>query len=180
VTSRFTMPITPMERFVATPKGAPAVPPDNDVADAHPHPRRQRLVLSAVAIASLVGFVLAGRDWPRESDRHAVIAEVRELERRIRSGGPHLWLLVEGNDSRDDADADRESRHQAMLRDFERLSHVPDLSITNIVVHVDGDSALATYRIRSEPAAERVPPGGQLQFIRRNDRWMIAGHRFTE
>ena len=166
VTWIFTMPITPMERLVATPKDA--------------HPRRQRLVLGAVAVASLVGFVLAGRDWPRESDRHAVTAEVRELERRIRSRGPDLWLLVEGNDSQDDADADRETRHQAMLRDFERLSHVAGLAITDIVVHVDGDRALATYRIRSLPTEERVPRGGQLDFIRRKDRWTIAGHRFTE
>jgi hypothetical protein len=172
------MPITPMERFGATSKATGEVAGDADAANAHP--RSQRLVLGAVAVAALVGFVLAGRDWPRETDRHAVTAQVRELERRIRSRGPDLWLLVEGNDSQDTFDTDREARHQAMLRDFERLSHVEGFAITDIMVHVDGDSALATYRIRSLSAAEPVPRGGQLHFIRGKDRWTITGHRFTE
>ena len=139
------------------------------------------LALSLVAIASVLGVVIAARNWPREHDRHVVVSQVRELERSIRSHGPDLWLFVEGNDKRDNGDVDRETRHQVMLRDFERLGRLEGFAITDIVVQIDGDKALATYRVRgvARLVGEIVPRGGQLEFVRRQDSWQVARHQFV-
>ena len=138
--------------------------------------------LPLVAIASLLGFVLASRNWPREHDRHRVASQVHELERSIRSRGPELWLFVEGGEHpRQGAAAAQEVRHQAMLRDFERLGRMDGLALTDVEVKVDGDKALATYRIRATARpGERVPRGGVLEFVRRKDGWQVAGHRFVD
>ena len=143
---------------------------------------RGRFTLVLLAIASLLGFVLASRNWPREHDRHRVATQVHELERSIRSHGPELWLFVEGADhARQGASPDQETRHQAMLRDFERLGRMDDLALTDVEVQVDGDKARATYRIRATTRpGERIPSGGVLEFVRHKEGWQVAGHRFVE
>ena len=143
--------------------------------------RKGRWMLPLVGIASLLGFVLASRNWPREHDRHTVASQVRELERRLRSHGPDLWLLVEGGDDRGGGAGLQEARHQAMLRDFERLDGLEGLAMTDVEVQIDGDKALATYRIHASAGpGEGVPRGGQLEFVRRKEGWRVAGHRFVE
>ena len=141
-----------------------------------------RLTLPLVAVASLLGFVLASRNWPREHDRHRVASQVHELERSIRSRGPELRLFVEGgNHPRQGAADAQEARQQAVLRDFEHLGRMRDLALTDIQVKVDGDKALATYRLRATTRpGERVPRGGELEFVRQKEGWQVAGHRFVE
>lgn len=138
------------------------------------------LALPFVAIVSLAGFVIGIRNCSWEHERHVVLSRVREWELTIRSGRPDPGLFVEGDKAGDEADV-RLARQEA-LADFERLSRVDDFAITDIVVKVEDDTAIATYRLRAVAHVEggRVPLGGELRFIRSKGRWQIAGHRLIE
>jgi hypothetical protein len=141
----------------------------------------ERLAVLVLALASLLGFVMTARNCPGEHDRHVVASRVREWEQAIRSRRSEAMLLVQDNRAPEDNAASREARQQ-VLADFERLGRLDDLRITDIVVKVDGDKALASYRIRgvAHPMGASVPRGGQLQFMLRKGRWQIAGHSLVE
>jgi hypothetical protein len=141
----------------------------------------ERLAVSLLALASLLGFAMTARNCPGEHDRHVVASRVREWEQAIRSRRPGAVLFGDGNRTQEDDAPTREARQQA-LSDFERLSRLDDFRIADIVVKVDGDKALASYRIRgvAQSKGEGVPHGGQLQFMLWKGRWQIAGHSLVE
>jgi ketosteroid isomerase-like protein len=106
---------------------------------------------------------------------------VREWEQAIRAHSPDSRLFIEDNDVQGEDAVAREARHQAFA-DFERLGQIDDFRIADIVVNVDGDKALASYRIRggAHLKGERIPHGGELQFMLWRGRWQIVGHRLVE
>jgi hypothetical protein len=78
-----------------------------------------------------------------------------------------------------DADSAHAGR-EALLQDFERLSHVDDFRITNLDVVVTSDSAVAKYNAtgravpsdlggRSDQAASAL--SGEITFVRHGGRW---------
>lgn len=125
-----------------------------------------------------------------ERDRHALLAHVREIEGLIRRHDSALWTRVEREHGPRRPIPAADAEHQAMLRDFERLSHLDDFSMTDVEVQLQGDVAKVSYRIEGRPAApsgvgrrdaaETVPKGGELSFVRAPSGWDVARHRFTE
>lgn len=143
--------------------------------------KTQGWVLGVVGLAAMLGFVSRSRNCRLEHERHAVAREVREVERRIRSHAA-FWLYVEGNDSRESRDPIQEARHETILRDFERLSHLDNFEMANVAVDVRGDEAHVSYRVRgiARAGGPPLPAGGEMQFRRDPGGWRLTGHRLIE
>lgn len=140
-----------------------------------------RASLAGIGVLAVLGFSWALRGFGRD-DRQAVLWQVYEMKAGIRSHGPGLWMFVEGNDSREPPDPKREARHQAILRDFERLAHLEGFDMTEIAVEVRGAEALVSYRVRGVAASSEPPPpaAGEIRFRRRPSGWILEDHRFVE
>jgi hypothetical protein len=125
---------------------APATTGDDLSPTRSPNP----ILLTPIALLALLGFAWGVRNYGREHDRHLVVAQVRELESRIRSHEqPGLWLFVEGSDVPGQPDPVQEARHQAMLRDFERLAHLEAFEIADIDAKVPGAEMRFVRRARA-------------------------------
>lgn len=152
-------------------------------------PRRGRAWRMLTALGGLVvlvggGYTIYGEMQRAERDRHAVIEEVRELERLIRRHDGQLFMRLGVAPDADPAHAERES----LLRDFERLSDLDGFRITDLDVAVTGDAAVARYegdgRAARPDLAGRsdqmvTPLAGEITFARHGTRWEIVGHRFV-
>jgi hypothetical protein len=139
--------------------------------------------LAVVVFLAVLGFAWGVRSYEREHDRHVVLGQVRQLESRIRSHEqPGLWLLVEGNDVPGRPDPLQEERHQAMLRDFERLAHLESFEMTDIEANVQGAEARVSYRIRgvARSGQEPAPAVGEMRFVRQGAGWRLVDHRLME
>ena len=119
-----------------------------------------------------------------ERDRHAVRAEMKEIERAIRAHDAGIWQRVEAEHGERAASAGGDEAHQEMLRDFDRLGHLEGLSMDPEDIEVSGDGARVTYRVRgvSRRRGDRPPPaGGEFRFRKAPDgRWRMTGHRLNE
>jgi len=164
-------------------------------AAGEPEPAAARMkrgaLLAAVALLAILGFAWTFWGSGREDDRHALIHHAREIEARIRSHGYDIWRLVEGNDSRDHANASQEQRHQDILRDFERLAHLDSFEMTDLEAEIVGDRGVVTYRVRgisrsyplgpgARVTAQPVPAGGEMHFVRDGTTWRLVQHRLIE
>lgn len=165
---------------------APEAPkPALDAKEQAPPPwaRRARAPasLAGVALLAVLGFAWALQNYGRD-DRQAVLDQVREMKAGIRSHGPGLWMFVEGNDAPEPPDPKREARHQAILRDFERLAHLDGFDMTDIIVEVRGAEALVSYRVSgvATPIEPPPPAGGEIRFRRGPAGWVLEDHRFVE
>jgi hypothetical protein len=149
---------------------------------------RRRFAIAGAALAALAGlawFIFA-ETRREERDRHAILNQMRELDRMIRRHDARLFVEVESGHMGNRPESD--PAHDAMLRDFEVLSHLDGFKIEDVVVAVDGDSAVATYRVEgrargggipglaSQPVV--VPNAGEIRFVRRERAWEMAAHRF--
>jgi hypothetical protein len=146
-------------------------------------PRRDdATLLAAVALLALLGFAWAIQNYGREHEPHVVVARVREIEAQIRTHSPGLRLLVEGRDVPEPNDPARESRHQPILRDFERLARLDGFELTDVHAEVVGDRARVSYRIRgvSRVAGEPVPSAGEMVFTRDGSEWRLVEQRLFE
>jgi len=150
---------------------------------------RPRLAIAAAAFIAfgVAAFFIYGETRRAERDRHAILNQMRELERMIRDHDGKLFLEVE-SEHKGDRPAD-DPNHDAMLRDFEVLSHLDGFRIKDVVVLVQGDAATATYRVEGRPRDVHipglavhpvvVPRGGEIQFLRRSGGWAMTAHRFV-
>ena len=129
------------------------------------------------------GYFVYSEMQQAERDRHAVIKEFAELQQLIRRHDGQLLTRLSMAPDADSAHAGRE----ALLQDFDRLSHFDDLRITDLVVVVTGDSSVAKYKAEGRPAplglGDRsdqalTPLAGEMTFVRHGDRWEVVGHRF--
>jgi hypothetical protein len=147
-----------------------------------------RLALAGAATAALGGlaFLIYAETRRAERDRHAILEQMRELERMIRRHDAQLFVEVESGHMGKRPESD--PAHDAMLRDFELLSHLERLWLRDVVVTVEADTATATYGVEgqarsggvpglaSQPVA--VPRAGEVRFVRRGRGWAMTGHRF--
>jgi hypothetical protein len=152
-------------------------------------PRRGRALrlligLGGVLVLAGGGYAVYSEMRRAERDRHAVIQEVEGLQHLIRRHDGQLFMRLSVAPDADSAHADRD----ALLRDFERLSHIDGFQVTNLDVVVTGDSAVARYEAtgrgvpsdlggRSDQAAS--PLTGEMTFVRHGGRWEVVGHRFV-
>jgi ketosteroid isomerase-like protein len=150
-------------------------------------PRRARRLLigvGGVVVLAGGGYAVYSEMQRAERDRHAVIQQVEELQHLIRRHDGQLFMRFSVAPDADAAHADRD----ALLQDFERLSHVDGFQITNLDVVVTGDSAVARYEAsgravpsdlggRSDQAAS--PLTGEITVVRHGGRWEVVSHRFV-
>jgi hypothetical protein len=150
--------------------------------------RRSAIAGAVIAALAVVGYLVYGETRRTERDRHAILNQMRDLDRMIRRHDAQLFVEVEAGHigRRPESDA----AHDAMLRDFELLSHLDGLKIEDVVVAVDADSATATATYRVEGRARGggipglatqpvvVPRAGEIRFVRRGRSWEMTGHRF--
>jgi hypothetical protein len=152
-----------------------------------PMPRRGRALRLLIGVGGLVvlaggGYVVYSEMQRPERDRHAVIREVQELEWLLRRHD-QLFMRFGVAPDADPAHANRE----ALLQDFERLSHIDDFQFTDLDVVVTGDSAIAKYKAAGRAARSDLggrsgqvsPLTGEITFVRHGDRWEVVGHRFV-
>lgn len=143
---------------------------------------RPLLVAVAVGLAILAGSWAVYRKTRRdESDRQAIVLHILEMERALRAHDARMWLHVTTTHPVAPGDAAHAAAHEAMLRDFERLQHLEGLELSDIQVEIDGDTAVARYRILFSRAADaaRVPKLGELHFVRGSE-WQMTSHRLLD
>lgn len=152
--------------------------------------RKVATVAGALLAAVGIGSVVYRETRQRERDYHEILDHMHRIEKLIRQHDAALWRQVEG--SHDGAPPSRDPVHQAMLQDFERLSHLEEFAMDEIEVSVSGDEAIATYRVRGTPPnaapirgmagarREDVPAGGELRFARGKHGWEMVTHRLIE
>lgn len=137
------------------------------------------VLAGAVLVAVVTAVVLGGRASRRARDEEAITRHLFEMQRMVRAHDARLWLHVEADGHV--PSTEHEAAHQAMLRDFERLSHLRGFAMRDVEIEIAGDTALARYRIEAEAkGAERPPVGGELRFGRSVKGWEMTGHAFIE
>jgi hypothetical protein len=148
--------------------------------------RALRFLIGLGGVVALAGggYAVYSETQRAERDRHAVIQEVEALQHLIHRHDGQLFMRLSVAPDADSAHAGRD----ALLQDFERLSHIDDFQFTDIDVVVTGDSAVARYEAsgravpsdlagRSDQAAS--PLTGEITLVRHGGRWEIVGHRFV-
>lgn len=152
-----------------------------------PSPRQEVMTRAAliggIALTLSAGTAFVYRETRhRESDRHAIVAHLKQMERAIRAHDAGLWLHVVTTHPALPGDRNHEAMHESMLRDFERLQHLDDLQITDIAVELADDTAVARYRIWGEGRrGDAAPPtAGELRFVRGPAGWEMTSHKLFE
>lgn len=137
------------------------------------------VLAGALLAAAVAAVVLGGRGSRRAGDEQAIAQHLFEMQQMVRAHDARLWLHVETDGHA--PSTEHEAAHQAMLRDFERLSHLRGFTMRDVEIEVAGDTALARYRIEAEAkGAERPPVGGELRFGRSAKGWEMTGHTLIE
>ncbi len=166
-------------------EGTVATPTRENVEDGASNGRARRrnaVVLAAVAVTALVGYLWGRRDLQREHDRHLVRREVARIEAAIRTGhGWSDWAYVERRDT-GAPDSREHERHQSLLGDFERLAHVEGFALSDVEVELDEETARVRYRVtgRARSARQQPPIGGEMGFRRSSTGWELVSNRFVE
>ena len=141
---------------------------------------REPAIVSLIAIAAVGGYVWSIGGCRSEYARHQVWQEVRRIEDALRSGtGFRYWLYVEARDSAA-TDPAEHARHDAILRDFERLAHLEGLVFSDLQVTVGATEAVAAFRVDGRARngdGQPVPTRGELVFRRTATGWRLAGSR---
>lgn len=135
-------------------------------------------------VTLVVGAAVAGYMWSidgcrHEYARHQVWQEARKIEDALRSGtGYRNWLFVEKGDSAA-RDAEEHGRHEAILRDFERLAHLEGLVFSDLQVAAGATEAVASFRVdgRARDGNGPAPARGELVFRRTATGWQLAASR---
>lgn len=112
----------------------------------------------AVPVVALAATVAYRETRTTERDRHAVRAELEEIERAIRAHDADMWRRVEADHDGRAASAGEEETHQQMLRDFDRLGHLDGLSMDPVDMEIAGDVARVSYRVRGIVRRRGDPP----------------------
>jgi hypothetical protein len=105
------------------------------------------------------------------------------MEQALRRHDPMMWLRVTAPHSADRSDPVHMGAHERLLRDFERLQHLPRFAMTDVRIDIAGDTGVARYRVESGPpgpGAAAAPAGGEMRFVRGPDGWEMVDHHFIE
>jgi hypothetical protein len=119
---------------------------------------------------------------PREQDRRAIRALIRDTERALRAHDGSAWLLVERGFPPAEKHPALEPGHEQLLRDLDRLAHLEDVQLTITAVTVTGEIASADYQVlgRARPKEAVPPAAGRFAFRRTGDGWTLVGNFFEE
>ena len=134
-----------------------------------------------IVLIAAIGTFVWWEGRVEEQDRHAILAHVNEMERAILTHD--TWWHVQGADDPARDNEALEGEHQKMLKDFDRLSHIPGFRMTDVRVDVRGDEAVVEYGIEGTPdsgAQAKMPSGGELHFRRGPKGWEMTSHRLKE
>jgi len=138
-------------------------------------------VVTAVAVAAAVVGYRETR--PDQRDRRAIRSLMADMEQVLRRHDVTMWLRVTTPHDADRSNPVHMAAHERMLRDFERLQHLPRFAMTDVEIEVAGNTARARYRIDSAPpppGAPLPPVGGEMQFVRGPDGWEMTDHHLLE
>lgn len=150
-------------------------------ADQAPFSLRGLVVVIFIAVAAVAGYIWGIAGYQREHDRWQVRVEVQRIEAALRTGHPvRDWIYVEGRDKARSRPRDH-AKHEATLRDFERLAHVGGLAFAQVEVETAYHHAVARFRVTGRITAERSNPArGELQFEREREGWVLVESRLYE
>lgn len=134
--------------------------------------------MTLVVVAAVAGYILSIDGCRHEYGRHQVWQEVQRIEDALRSGtGYRYWLYVEKQDSAA-TDPEEHGRHEAILRDFERLAHLEGLVFSDLQVAAGATEAVARFRVEGRAGdGQAAPARGELVFRRTATGWQLAGSR---
>jgi len=139
------------------------------------------LGVPVIAVAAAIAY---RETRTAERDRHAVRAELEEIERAIRAHDADMWRRVEAEHDGEAAPAGEEEAHQQMLRDFDRLGHLDGLSMDPVDMEMGSDVARVNYRVQGVGRRRGDPPppaGGEFRFDKGPDgKWRMTAHRLIE
>lgn len=144
--------------------------------------RRNRWLLAGASflVAGAALLWLRHEAKPSERDYHVVQKEFARIEQKIHQHDMSLWLVVEGEPHDRTAGAPEE-RHRRILRDFDTMSDLPRFEMSQVNIEILGDRAKVRYALQSWPQPWRpMPSGGRMEFVRRQDQWVLHDHHFLD
>ena len=156
----------------------------NAQVGASPGDRSGRWVATLLGAAAVAGALLAYRETrPEQRDRRAIRDHLAEMERALHRHDMKIWLHVTVGHEAPESDSLHRAMHDSMLRDFERLLHLPTFAMKDVQIEVTADTAVARYRIDAGPPRTGTPPApvaGELRMTRGAKGWEMVDHRLIE
>jgi hypothetical protein len=145
--------------------------------------RKFWIIALAIPVVAVAGALAYRETRTTERDRHAVRAEMEDIERAIRAHDADIWRRVEADHDGRAASSAEEETHQQMLRDFDRLGHLDGLSMDPVAIEIGGDVARVNYRVQGvgRRRGDPPPPTGEFRFSKgRDGKWRMTAHRLIE